>query len=238
MKRKLNVSIVLALITVLIVSITGFALTAPEGFDKYLVYMAAGSYDPDIEPAEGNLGMWFHKEIMGRSDEEIARIREEADVYFYEQFGPGLPTSMPFGVDPREEYRAYVSSAEEVPSEGWVVRDGGFMVMIMEDTILHGEYGGEEGKPVPAGSMLVYGEYNIDRSPSGKDPLIIQYYSASPIIMHPHESGFKFDCIIVSEEFGVGRAQGLSNPKTVDGMKQANIRTQLTFPAYGPSIQH
>ncbi len=66
-----------------------------------------------------------------------------------------------------------------MPSEGWVVRDGGFMVMIMEDTIVHGEFGGEEGKVVPAGSMLVYGEYNIDRSPSGKDPLIIHYRSVT-----------------------------------------------------------
>lgn len=239
MRRTLIVSIAVALITVLMVSTTSLAATpTPEGFDKYLVYMAAGRYDPEVEPAEGDLAMWFHKEILGRNDEEISKAQAEADAYFEKQFGPGLPSAMPFGLDPREEYRAYVSSGEEVPSEGWVVRDGGFMVMIMEDTVLHGEFGGEEGKFVPAGSMLIYGEYNIDRSPSGREPLIIHYRSASPVVMNPYEPGFKFDCIIISEEFGVGRAQGLSNPQTIDGMKQANTRTQLTFPAYGPSVQH
>jgi hypothetical protein len=239
MTRKLTVSIILTVIAALAVSITGFAVTpTPQGFDKYIVYMAAGRYNADVAPVEGDLSMWYHKDVMGRSDEEIAEVHAEADAYFEKQFGPNLPSAMPFAFDPRDEYRVYVSSGEEVPSEGWVIRDGGFMVMLMEDTVLYGEYGGEQGKFVPAGSMLVYGDYNIDRTPSGKDPMIIHYHSAAPIMMHPYEPGFKIDCTIISEEFGIGRAQGFSSPLIVDGMTQVNIRTVLTFPAYGPSIQH
>lgn len=238
MKRIMGVTLVV-LMVLMIFSVVGLASNeAPDGFDKYLVYMAAGRYDQDVDPVEGDLGMWFHKDIMGRTDSEIEAANVEADEYFEKRFGPGLPSAMPFGLDPREEYRAYVSSGEEVPSEGWVVRDGGFMLMFSEETTLYGEYGGEEGKTIPAGSMLVYGEYNIDRTPSGEEPLIIHYRSASPVVMNPYEPGFKFDCIIISEEFGTGRAQGLSNPQMVDGQYQANIRTQLTFPAYGPSVQH
>lgn len=237
--KKLMIVILVAVMSVMIFPLVGLAEDVPPtGFDKYIVYMAAGRYDDDVEPAEGNLADWFHKEIMGRNDAEISEAQAEADTYFEKQFGPDLPKAMAFGFDPRNEYRAYVSSGEEVPSAGWVVRDGGFMVMFSEETTLYGEYGGEEGKTIPAGSMLVYGDYNIDRTPSGKEPLIIHYRSASPVVMNPYEPGFRFDCIVSSEEFGTGRAQGLSNPQMVDGQFQANIRTQITFPAYGPSVQH
>ncbi len=91
--------------------------------------------------------------------------------------------------------------------------------------------------------MIVYGDYNILREGPGNSsgnttqPLIIHYQSLSPIIPHPFESGIKFMCEVMSDEFGAGLAQGLSNPQTVDGKFQANIRTILTFPGLGPSIE-
>lgn len=230
----------------------GSPAPTPQGFDKYLVYMGAGLYDPGVPPPEGDLAMWFHKEIMGRSDDEIAELKAEAEEYFEDQFGPGLPETMAFGLDPRNEYRCYIISGEWVSSQGWVVRDGGFMTMVPDDgnggTTLYGEWGGAVGKWVPAGSILVYGDYNIKRegpgNPQGEarrpkiEPLIIHYHSASPIIFHPYEPGMKFQCVLVNEDFGMGLANGTSNPITIDGKTQANIRNILTFPGFGPSVEH
>ena len=244
MKNKALMTVLsMALIFTFFLPVAALASTeaeVPDGFDKYIVYSAAGRFDTSVAPKEGNLGMWFHKDIMGRNDMEIAEAKAEAVEYIEAQFGPNLPEPMPFGVDPRVEYRAYVISGESVPSEGYVVRDGGFMVMLQKATVLFGRYGGEQGKVVPAGTMIVYGTYNIDRSPTGKDPLIIQYRSASPVIQHPLEPGFKFDCVAISDEFGEGRAQGLAAHQMLEGgnVQQSNIRTVLTFPAYGPSIDH
>ena len=50
----------------------------PDGFDKYIVYSAAGRFDTSVDPKEGDLAMWFHKDVMGRNDMEIAEAKEEA----------------------------------------------------------------------------------------------------------------------------------------------------------------
>ncbi|WP_316968814.1 hypothetical protein [Candidatus Methanocrinis alkalitolerans] len=141
----------------------------------------------------------------------------------------GVATFNGFMLDPRQEYRAYAVSEMTAPAEGWAVRDGGWMVMTIEETTLYGTWGGEDGKVVPAGSMLVFGDYNID---TGDQPIIIHYHSGSPII--PGAEGIMFLCVLTNPEFGEGRAQGIMVPKTLeDGRAQTNIRNILTFPSYG-----
>jgi hypothetical protein len=252
-KKRITAIGMVLLAALLVLPVLGFASggspsPTPQGFDKYLVFMGAGLYDESVLPAEGDLADWFHKDIMGRSVAEIDTEKAAADAFFEARFGPGLMPAFAFGLDPRVEYRAYVISGEWVASEGWVVRDGGFMTMVPDDgsggMTLHGTFAGPTGKWIPAGAMMVYGEYNILREGPGNSnghttqPLIIHYQSFSPIMGHPYESGIKFNCEVISEDFGEGLAQGLSNPQTVGGKTQANIRTILTFPGLGPSIEH
>jgi hypothetical protein len=196
----------------------------PEPFGKYLVYSAAGVYDPSIPPAEGDLAVWFHKEIMGRDDAAIAAERARADAYFQTTFGalytPGSLEA--FGVDPRNEYRAYFISGMRVPPEGFVVRDGGFMADLSN------------------GGFVVFGNYNIKvTKPSGAEPIIIHYESVDPIFETP--TGLFFQCRLSSEDFedfGGGLAQGVSIPRTLaDGRTIANIRNILTFPGLGFGAQ-
>jgi hypothetical protein len=199
----------------------------PEPFGKYLVYSAAGVYDPSIPPAEGDLAEWFHKEIMGRDDAAIAAERARADAYFQQTFGafytPGSLEA--FGVDPRLEYRAYFISGMRVPPEGFVVRDGGFRADLSN------------------GGFVVFGEYNIKvTNPGGgrdPEPIIIHYESEHPIFETP--TGLFFLCRLSSEDFedfGGGLAQGISSPKTLpDGRTVANIRNILTFPGLGFAAQ-
>ena len=64
--------------------------------------------------------------------------------------------------DPRNNYRAYTISGMEVPSPGFLVRDGGWNLTIGPySEVLHGTYGGAAGKLMPAGAAMVFGNYNI-----------------------------------------------------------------------------
>lgn len=118
------------------------------------------------------------------------------------------------------------------------------MIRLMADTYLTGEWGGA-GKFVPAGSFLVYGDYNIDVTGPGKSgkhpsyvkPIIIHYQSAEPIVPDPINEVTTFRCTLIGP-WGEGIAQGISKPLMVDGKRQANIRNILTFSTYGPSIVH
>lgn len=239
--------ILVMLITALGIVMANTPVRTPDGFDKFVVFMAAGQYDPSVPPAEENLAMWFHKEIMGRTDLGIDQQKLDAKGYFSTQFGIDVSVEdlILFGVDPRNEYRAYIISGMDVPSEGWVVRDGGIMHMLMTDTTLYGAYGGLSGIPVPAGSFIVYGDYNIDMTGPGKsgkhpsyvEPIIIHYQSAEPILPTDIHGGITFRCTVIAP-WGEGIAQGTSYPQTVDGFTLANIRNVHTYPEYGPSILH
>src|SRR5918994_2158959 len=134
------VSVALALATI---AAAHSSWPPPAPFGKYLVYTAANVYDPSVPPAEGDLADWFHRDIMGRDDDAIAAERAAADAYFEATFGelysPGSLEA--FGLDPRNEYRAYFISGESVPPEGWVVRDGGFIATLSDSTfVVYGDY--------------------------------------------------------------------------------------------------
>lgn len=201
------------------------AWPAPAPFGKYLVYTAASVYDPSVPPAEGDLADWFHRDVMGRSDAEIGAERAAADAYFAATF-PGLytPGSLEaFGLDPRVGYTAYFISGENVPPEGWVVRDGGFRADLSD------------------GTVVVYGDYNIKAMGPGRsgreaEPIIIHYESVDPIHPHPDGSGY-FRCRLSSSsfnDFGGGLAQGMfANQTLPDGRVISNIRNILTFPGLG-----
>ena len=206
----------------------------PAGFDTMLVYLGTGVFDAADPSYEAPDAEYWHREIMGRSDADIAQNRAEALAFFAERFGLDPETQdglmfTDFMVDPRSEYRAYVSSAAAIPSEGWVVRDGGWMLSVSDpDGIaLGGEFAGTH---VPQGAFFVFGEYNID-VPDGDD-IVIHYRSGSAIIAA--ENGMMFRCDLWHPEWGEGMAQGLSAPRTLeDGRTQANIRNVLTFSGFG-----
>jgi hypothetical protein len=233
MLRRLSLVVLTILVMVApLVSLVGAdsAPPPPAPFGKYLVYSAAGVYDPSVPPAEGDLAVWFHRKVMGRNNKEFEAERAAADAYFAATFGDrytrGSLTA--FGVDPRNEYRAYFISGENVPPEGWVVRDGGFQATLSD------------------GTFVVYGDYNIKvTKPSGSRgpdpaPIIIHYESLDPIHFHPDGSGY-FRCVLRSdsfEDFGGGLAQGMFASETLpDGRTVANIRNILTFPGLGFAAQ-
>jgi hypothetical protein len=218
-----------------------------DGFNRIVVFMAAGAYNtPTGTPEE--LSDWFHMTIMGRNEAELEMEKNRAANYFTIQFGEGPDGDwdpMPFGVEPKAEYRAYSITGFEIPPEGWVVRDGGFMSVIPDvadgGMMLHGVYGGVEGKFVPAGSFIVFGQYNIaitSKDTADITPMIIHYESTHPIIPDPINEGMAFLCKTIAP-WGEGTAQGIAYDfVNAVGWTQANIRNIHSYPPYGPSIVH
>jgi len=140
-----------------------------------------------------------------------------------------------FFLNPKVNYTAYVISGEAVPSQGWVVRDGGWSVTLDQDMILHGSYGGAAGKPTPAGASLVFGDYNIkaDRPnvnapPHSEQTIVIHSQSDTPVVLGRDDT-MPFICDLIHPEWGIGKVRGVVNPAS-----QTVIRNVLTFP---PSLQ-
>lgn len=219
----------------------GRAAPTPAGFDNFLVYMAEPtSGEPafgDAEDAEE-----FQREVMGRSTAEIEADKSGAEEFFLQRFGLDFTAtdSELFGTEESDgatfgplvvadafNYRSYVVSGERVPAEGWQVRDGGWIATLTEDTVLHGEYGGSEGKAVSAGAIFVFGNYNIKVERPNKEghpdeTIVIHYESGGPIIADA-DGVTSFICDLSHEEWGAGQARGIV---TASG----DVRNVLTFP--------
>ena len=107
------------------------------------------------------------------------------------------------------------------------VRDGGWNVTLTDDMVLHGEYGGKEGKLVPAGASVVFGNYNIlAERPNGQDQIVIHYESDTPIFANA-DGVTPFVCNLIHPQWEQGKARGVVFPENI-------IRNVLTFPPQLP----
>ena len=82
----------------------------PVGFNRYLVYVANGVFDPATTP-DFLSGDIFQKEVMKRTPKEIAQQEALARQFFEQRFGLNLNDgSASFGsftFNPANNYRAY-----------------------------------------------------------------------------------------------------------------------------------
>ena len=92
---------------------------------------------------------------------------------------------------------------------------------------------------VPAGTSVVFGDYNILRTAgaSGQPvtPLILHYQSQTPIRLANADGAQTFRCELIDPATGQhGIAQGvIAPPRDADnGNIQMSIRNVLTFPGY------
>jgi hypothetical protein len=211
---------------------------APRGYVKYLVFMANGVLPEDEVFIFGQDAVdLFHKGVMGRSDEEVATHGVEAAAFFGDRFGidisdPRLLFS-PVYFNPANNYRAYTVSDESVPPEGWVVEDGGWIVLTFAPITLDGDEG-FAGIEVPTGTIFLYGDYSIEKTHHGKGhqrrPIRIQYEAGSPVLPPANAADQRsFQCLLTSELFGSGMAQGIVAPLVAGGIAQQNYRNVLTF---------
>lgn len=216
----------------------GVLADTPDGYNGFLVYMANG-YVPPAEFFMSGLAAinFFHKGVMKFTDSQIEAQRQQAITFFAQRFGIDSQNQadylfIPFALDPRNNYRAYVVGGEKVPSSGWVVRDGGWGIIVNNPNgvILGGEFSGVR---VPAGTMFLSGDYNIlttKRGPDGRFQEIIISYEAGNSAIPSSDGSLYFRCDLNSKKYGVGKAQGVSAPVLqTNGLQRSNIRNILTF---------
>jgi hypothetical protein len=224
----------------------------PINHTKYLVLMANGIFDPNdpnFTPPDFD---FFAREIMGWNDQQIAEYRQKAIKFFEKRFGinpespeyAGRVIMVPFMLDPRWQYRVYTSSGDYVPPRGWVARDGGFQLVVVDPAGV--ELGGEfKGWQAPQGALAVFGEFNILVKPQLRgqpEEIIIHYESRQPVLQNSRfpldRSGngalvAPFD--VYHPEWGHGWAFAhIIDVPQPDGKLQVNNRNIMTFPAGAP----
>ncbi len=222
----------------------------PEGFDHYMVLMAAGTLDLTIDSPQPGVtgcaglfcdGEYFQRTIMGRDDLELALFTAEAKDFFEQRFGvdvddPALEGRIAFNLfmtNPDWQYRMYTSSDVRTPSAGWPVRDGGYVLMVLdpEGVDLGGEF---EGSSAPAGSVMFYGNYNIliGNGPRRNRELVMLFKSTRPAQIQS-DGSVSLLCELEHEDWGSGfAAVSVANVALSDTLVQGVGRNVLTFPRY------
>lgn len=233
----------------------------PAGFDRLFVFTANGEFDPtqsnpDVPDCSDLVcdGNFFQEQIQGRTPEEVDALEEQVKPFFLERFGIDVDDPANIGriiffrsyLDPRVDFRAQVITGVFVPRSGFVVRDGAWVVAIIDPNGY--ELGGEfTGVTVPAGSSTFIGEYNIltirhrrivreiDISYRANQFIVPDVRGNSPFFndarMGRLDETHLFDLSVPA----TGRAQGIvGGPAfTPEGLFKANLRTVLTFSDQG-----
>lgn len=224
------------------------------------VFMANGIFDPLDSSYTAPTGSDFDSVIMGRSPGEAEERRLQAVEFFIARYGIDLtsgffsydPTQqLPDVVlshvyqDPRWNYRAFSLPDRpkgSVPNDGLIVHDTQWVMIIIAPAglLLHGSWGGEQGKRVPPGSVAVDGEYLVQGTSRFRRDHPKNFYarfqSTSPIISAASTAGtaegIKFDCRVFNDDLGIGVALGRQEIQVLsDGRLQVNIGNVLQFPA-------
>jgi len=221
------------------------------GFEKVLLYLA--DPDPDWEGDfsaerfqeeimersigeavdDRNAGVTFFEERYGLEFPEA----DENTVYEpVASTGDIEATLVPQMLSPGTGYTAYVISGRSMPNNHGEdhtntdpeltgkVRDGGWWAFLDEDTQFGGEYGDINDEVFPAGTIVLWGDYNI-RMGDQEDPIVIHYDSDHPVT--PGGASVvprAFNCRLENEEWGEGAVRGVS------GGDMVGIRNVLTFP--------
>ena len=187
----------------------------------YVTITTLGSM-PAVFPTDPNYT--FYREILRFSDAEVEQEKNNAIQYFKTQFGLDFSNS-----EPNELGQLVVGNASfEFSSVGinftavannWLVSGSsksrcfnigaaGFEAAFNGTMMLHGVYGGEEGKPAFEGSTVTYG-YFIIYEACKQQPILIQARSEVPSRMLPVEGWFVEELILYNRWLGQGRLTGV-----------------------------
>ena len=172
----------------------------------------------------------FYREILRFTVEEIDREREAAIHFFRNTYGLDFTD-----VDPDELGRRILGNATfqtvTLPNytyvfNSWLVngrtrtrcfrsRRGGFQVVFRGTAMLHGEYGGEEGKLAFANDIVFYGrEYAYDVCE--QQGIIFQMESLTPLRYEPSDGWLVLNYRVRNRMLGEGVLWGLERVTAVN----------------------
>ena len=168
----------------------------------------------------------FYRETLCFSDAEVEQEKNNAIQYFKTQFGLDFSNA-----EPNERGQRFVGNASfEFNSVGvnftavannWLVSGNtrsrcfniggaGFEAAFNATVMLHGVYGGEQGKPAFDGDTVTCGYFIIyDAIASSHQPILIQSRSEVPSRTLPVEGWFVEELILYNRWLGQGRLTGL-----------------------------
>jgi len=222
----------------------------PVGYDGYLVMVGNGSWNltqphPVVPGCFAMFcdGMYYQREIMRRTADQIAQKEQEAVEHFRTQFGIDVNDPANAGrvqfrswmADPRWNYRVYSWGGRAVPASGYEVRDGGWGVWITDPAgyTLGGEMAGVH---VKSQGFAFTGDYNVLlTNPAGKpkEEFVLSYRGDT--FMDGNQVGdTAFSCALSSNSFATdeitGFAQGFMHVAvSPQGVADANLRNVITF---------
>ncbi|TYL43731.1 hypothetical protein QUF31_02780 [Dickeya chrysanthemi] len=261
-KRKAAAIAVFSLALMTFNAHAGERLPKPMGFKQVLVFMGTGSLNiantepfPGISGCQGTLcsSDYFYTRIMGLNQSELAQKREEAIAYFNREFGIDVEALVAqkrielktYTGNPDGHYRLYSMAGTILPSEGWIARDGGFYISVLDSNgiPLAGNHSGETATPL---NQMYYGSYNIlvtsDFNKSRE--IIINYESNEMAVISPDRLRTTFNTRTHSKLWGEGQSyvsyefelRGgntvLTNGREV--MTFSKYPSTTDFPAYPP----
>ena len=192
--------------------------------------------------------MKFFTETLRFTAEETNQVMENAIRFYNTQFGIDFSNVEPNEANQRFfEYGTFEPLAAPyngtIIANRWIVngntrskcftiRAGYFSINFNDTTMLHGVYGGEEGKPINAGEFVDYG-YLVIFGACGQQPILIQIQSEIPARILPVEGWVVEEYRLYNRQLGRGRAQSVlkSRPSPDDPtMTISEFQRVLSFP--------
>ena len=196
---------------------------------------------PDLVP---DPNYTYYRETLRFTDARVEQEKENAIQYYNTQFGLDFSNA-----EPNELGQRFVENATfqfnffpanfTAVSNNWIVNGntrsrcfniggGGFEVTFNGSMMLHGVYGGEEGKPVQGDETIVYA-YLIIFDACNHQPIIIQAWAETPGRSLPVEGWFIEEFKLYNPWLGRGCLQSIFKfPQ--DPTMPTEVRQVISFP--------
>ena len=200
---------------------------------------------PASSPEYADPEMKFFTETLRFTAEETNQVMENAIRHFNTQFGIDFSN-----VEPNEANQRFLEYATFQPVAGplnatiianrWIVngntrskcftmKDGFFALNFNDTTMLHGVYGGEEGKQINAGDFANYGYFAIFGA-CVQQPILIQLQSDVPARILPVEGWVVEEYRLYNRQLGRGRAQSVQKRRpSQDNPTMIIVEVQSVF---------
>ena len=183
----------------------------------------------------------FLRNVMNESEDAIREDVSNAMKFLQNTFGidvgsfkrydniwlDGEHKFMSYYITPNMGYRP-IFTRERGNVDG-KVRDGGFALIVgTPGLMVHGKYGGIEGKFVPTGHIMIFGYYNIKFNDN--TTRIIHYRSTKPLVSNL-EHIFPVDNEVYDFVLKMwGRAVGTSKTSIKKDTYHLSVRNVISFP--------
>ena len=189
--------------------------------------------------------MKFFRDILRFTEQETQQVVENAIQHFSTQFGLDFSN-----IEPNHANQRFLGNAMFHPimppfnasaiANSWIVTgnrrsrcfrvgSGSLQVVFNDTMMLHGLYGGVDGRPVNAGDFLLYGFFAIFDA-CLQQPILIQSQSDIPARVLPVEGWLIEESRLYNRQLGRGRSQNtVKNTISQDDPAMVMITDQLVI---------